>query len=320
MSSRRKHFLEKLKAKRAAIWIGRGITLICVLFFLKILVKNWQSLPAEFFRADVWAVFLVSIFLYLLTFAMIAGISLILLDKSGNRYIYIKVLCVLLLSQLAKYLPGNVAHHIGRAAMLNQIGYPFAQAAFALFLEWVIALVVALGLVLAYLVLADNSFWVVAGVDTSEVSRAALRIILVSLGLIVFSFLGSSRLNALDRSDLHLPHLRMLLLVLLLNLVNFLIWGGIACAFLWTVSEGQSLNYWLLSATFALAWAIGFVTPGAPGGIGVREVVLLSLITPFYGSEIGLFLTIALRLLTVLGDIFAFLIGMFLRGQTSKVA
>jgi len=33
----------------------------------------------------------------------------------------------------------------------------------------------------------------------------------------------------------------------------------------------------LLVDGFALAWVLGFIVPGAPGGIGIREVILAGL-------------------------------------------
>src|SRR3546814_290966 len=47
---------------------------------------------------------------------------------------------------------------------------------------------------------------------------------------------------------------------------------------LWIVASvlvpGTAISPILLTGAFASSWLIGFVTPGAPAGFGVREVVL----------------------------------------------
>ena len=46
----------------------------------------------------------------------------------------------------------------------------------------------------------------------------------------------------------------------------------------------------------------GFITPGSPAGLGVRDTVLLAALTPLYGSGVAIGLSLSLRLVTTLGD------------------
>ena len=52
----------------------------------------------------------------------------------------------------------------------------------------------------------------------------------------------------------------------------------------------------------ALAWLAGFLTPGAPAGLGVRESVLLIILAPAAGEASILALAALFRIVTVLGD------------------
>lgn len=57
---------------------------------------------------------------------------------------------------------------------------------------------------------------------------------------------------------------------------------------------------------YLVGWLVGFLTPGAPGGLGVREVVVLFLLKG-YLSETDLLLAIAItRSVTVIGDVLLF--------------
>ena len=67
-----------------------------------------------------------------------------------------------------------------------------------------------------------------------------------------------------------------------------------------------SLGPALPIAACTLAWMLGFVTPGAPAGLGVREAVLLGLLGPVLGEPAALLLSLQLRLATLGGDLLLF--------------
>lgn len=50
------------------------------------------------------------------------------------------------------------------------------------------------------------------------------------------------------------------------------------------------------------SWLISFFTPGAPAGIGVREFILVSLISVDYGQSLAVESALAFRGISVLGD------------------
>jgi len=55
-----------------------------------------------------------------------------------------------------------------------------------------------------------------------------------------------------------------------------------------------------------LAWVLGFIVPGTPGGIGIREVILAELYAQELGQGIAIGLSIVLRVITSLGDLVTF--------------
>jgi len=62
-------------------------------------------------------------------------------------------------------------------------------------------------------------------------------------------------------------------------------------------------------AIFSIAWLAGFIIPGAPGGIGVREAVIIFFISPIIGEPQSIAVSIALRIVTLLGDVWFFVIS-----------
>ncbi|MCU7859341.1 MAG: hypothetical protein KZQ86_05800 [Candidatus Thiodiazotropha sp. (ex Lucinoma kastoroae)] len=69
------------------------------------------------------------------------------------------------------------------------------------------------------------------------------------------------------------------------HLLFFLI-SGLALALLGILTGNINLrpDSALILNSFAIAWSIGFITPGAPPGIGIREALLLQLLTPLSGA------------------------------------
>ena len=63
-----------------------------------------------------------------------------------------------------------------------------------------------------------------------------------------------------------------------------------------------------MTGAFLFAWIIGFITPGAPGGIGIRESVMLLVSAQEYAQAVMLFVLVT-RLASILADVLAFLIG-----------
>jgi uncharacterized membrane protein YbhN (UPF0104 family) len=55
-----------------------------------------------------------------------------------------------------------------------------------------------------------------------------------------------------------------------------------------------------------LAWLLGLITPGAPAGVGVRELVLLGLLSSFVPQSTILLATVVGRLVTIGGDLLFF--------------
>jgi uncharacterized membrane protein YbhN (UPF0104 family) len=52
----------------------------------------------------------------------------------------------------------------------------------------------------------------------------------------------------------------------------------------------------------ALAWVVGYVTPGAPGGLGLREAVLVLGLSPVVGDAEAMAVALAYRLVTIVAD------------------
>jgi hypothetical protein len=93
-----------------------------------------------------------------------------------------------------------------------------------------------------------------------------------------------------------------------------LLLGAIPVALEVAVFGGGGGPYFAIAGVFALAWVAGFITPGAPAGLGVRDAILMTGLTPIFGPGNALGVTVVMRLVTSVGDALAFAVGLLAQG------
>ena len=102
--------------------------------------------------------------------------------------------------------------------------------------------------------------------------------------------------------------LKLLCRLFLIYAVTLII-PGIFLALIFSIVLGCSLSlqtFMTIIAAYTISWVAGFIVPGAPGGIGVRESILLLVLSPYYAGDIVLIAAILHRISSILGDIIAF--------------
>ncbi len=216
-------------------------------------------------------------------------------------------------SQLAKYLPGNVFHLAGRQYLAVRAGVSAPAAAAATLFEHtgLVAVACAVTLVTFPVALAGNP-WLSA--TTALVLLAGM----LTAPFVLPRFSSRFRLPAKSRGETLAAWLPVyghyLFFMLAVGGLTFALAHGLVQVRL----DGPGL---LLVTAFAPAWIAGLVTPGAPSGIGVREAVLIFIMSPQIGESESTLAALALRLVTSLGDVLFFGLGHLaaeLENQTAK--
>ncbi|MEL6685615.1 MAG: hypothetical protein AAFN63_15460 [Pseudomonadota bacterium] len=248
-------------------------------------VRDWQPTIAQFATIAGLSVAYAAI-LILPTANWAAIVAAFLPDPPPMR----KRLLSYSKSQLAKYVPGNVMHLISRHIYLQQLGLPHQPLAKASFCEVIVQpLLACIAICLALMFVQGVSLY---GWALSSIAPFGL-IILVALTIGVLR-------------GIHRPLLSVAPLIILRGALFMLGLGSIFAITLQTVTY----DFIALAIPVAiLAWLIGFLTPGAPGGIGVREAVMITLMTgPVARADI-LITVILFRFVTTLGDVVLYLAG-----------
>lgn len=180
---------------------------------------------------------------------------------------------------------------------------------------WLVAIGAVLGAAGLWLFL-DISAWV-NWPQPEPVMIGALAIVALSgpwLGLGIFNRFWPSMANKLGSgTPPKLPSLITAVALALGLILSFMVFGWmlqLQALYLFGIDTGNLLIFTLL---FATAWVAGYVLPGAPGGLGVREAIVVALLTPVVGAGAAIGLSLTMRLATVSGDGLAFLLGWALK-------
>ena len=194
-------------------------------------------------------------------------------------------------SQIAKYLPGNCFHLVGRQLLGRALGHSQGALAAASVLE--AALLVALAASLAAPLARP---WLGAWAALLPVAAAAgLGLIWAGAGLLPHPWWplpGMARDGG-----------RRLATALACHGAFF----ALAAGLLWLLAAmlsapGGAPGPLICLSALALAWAAGFVVPGSSAGLGVREAVLIVTLEGVLGAEASTVVALALRLVTTAGD------------------
>ena len=278
--------------KKYARYVGNILVLISFYFIIKILVDNYQKIQIDFNFHTLTVIFIGIIGMWIGT----AGISLGWYFQLKEKYPRITLptsTFVVFFSQIGKYLPGNVGHFIGRGFLVKHI-VSKSDIVYSLFVENIILLIVAVTFGIGYLFFIDIEYYF----SFYELLLVLLAIILVSITGI---YLVKKKISLYTLKPITV--LKLFLLVIISTL-----FGGLVIYLLADLFDStNSVSYMQYTAGFALAFLAGFVIPGAPGGIGIREYSFVLLFQNQLGESVALQVILLFRLISIIGDLSIFL-------------
>jgi len=222
------------------------------------------------------------------------------------------------ITQFAKYVPGNVAQYLGRVGMSLARGIPARALAVTLILETLLVVAAAIVVGVGTGALSEVGLQAVHN-HGAQLALIAVLVVFAIAGLFLFRKVAPALLRkftpryapALDGALLPSQSSLVRAFVLYCLMYGTLGLGLIVLAHLLLPEAAQ--DGWLLIAAFSLAWVVGFVTPGAPAGLGVREGLLLLMLAPVYSTASAGILVIALRIATTMGDVLTLIVGWLIR-------
>ncbi|MBE9029477.1 flippase-like domain-containing protein [filamentous cyanobacterium LEGE 11480] len=258
-----------------------------VLFFLgRTLWQNWQTVASIRITTSGWGLLTIGLAISLLAHCLAGAIWTDILrmfqtQQSESTSITspwgIKIY---LTTNLAKYLPGNVWHFYGRFNACKQINIPAGNALLSILLEPLLMAVSGLVVVIAAIPFSQ------ANVQ----SPALLAAQFLGLGAVLVGIhpkilnrvlrqVGGAKRKRLAIAPENIPQLQHYPIRALMGELGFVLLRGTGFVITWSSIHRLELHQLpIIYSSFAIAWLLGLVVPGLPGGIGLFEAVTIALL------------------------------------------
>ncbi len=292
-------------SRRHWLWVGQGALVVAVALFVgRALARHWaefRSLELDLQLRVGWIA--LAALIILATYGLLIEGWRRVLAGWEQQLAYRAAVRIWCVSNLGRYLPGKIWSVAGLAVLAQRAGVQ----------GWA-----AVGSALTMQLLAvGTAASVAAAVAPGTVSTGALIAAVLVTGAVVF-LLTSERFGewvarvAKRTLELRALPARTALLAASIALVS---WVGYGIAF-WCLARGllpePQLPLHTAVGVFAVGYVVGLVALFAPGGVGVREVMLIAMLTPAIGSGSAVAVSVASRLLLTLTEVGAAGIGVII--------
>ena len=274
------------------------------LFFL---LKTFKDRFAEISHLTIdrqgWGLLAIALLVTLLAHIWSAWVWTGILSIFGQSLGLFKGICVYLVTNIAKYLPGNVWHFYGRISAIRKRGGSTGTATLCVILEPLLmaasALLIAIASTLFGLVDADSPLVILGQI-------IALLAVLTGIHPRILNPI-LHRLSKSKGGGEAVIRLKTYPLLPFLGEIGFVIFRG--TGFLFTMMALQTVipsQIPVLLSAFSIAWLLGLIVPGAPGGIGVFEATAIALLPENLFSPATVLLAVALyRVISILAEAIA---------------
>jgi uncharacterized membrane protein YbhN (UPF0104 family) len=257
--------------KNKILKIAKWLWAVAVVVFVG--VYFFQHLPEEIEYLNTIRIPNVIFSVLLLVLGKLAVVELARQSvKRGNwTPSYLQMFSIVTISQLGKYIPGGIWHFAARINSYKENSLSNKKTAKVMILEniWLVSGAIVFAFFMLTLQPPTNLIYSLTKFYISPTFWLILRVALPLLWVI-----GLVILEKLFPVEGHSNPVKRILILLLVQTV---IWAAMGSSFFLVFQEIGLENYWLILGGYTLSWVAGYIVIFAPGGIGVREFVLVAL-------------------------------------------
>jgi glycosyltransferase 2 family protein len=275
-----------------------GFVVVTLGFGAYAVIRDWHKIGPALGQIGV-PVSLASLAITLLALVASMWTWRVLLAGLGSPLSFGVAARVMFVGQLGKYLPGSVWPVLAQMELATEHGVPRARTATASLLNMPVAILTALLAALVTLPFTGGStgyLWFIA----------AAPVLLACLHPKVLNYLINRMFKLAKRPPLEQPLTgRVIAVSAAWSFLSWLLYGAALWLLAIRVGVPAGVGYPLSVGAFALGFALGFVIILAPAGAGIREVVMIAILSHPAGIlaiTVGA-VVLVWRLVTIAGDV-----------------
>ena len=304
--------MAKLETKVIKVFLKFFIVAVILFFFIRYVYENWRvvSLYQWQFKYGLLAV---SFGLVFLNFLFFIQIWRSLLQKLSSKLPFKKAFKIWFYSNLGKYVPGKIWSVMGMVYMCEKEGIPKAATLSSAILNQLLNIIGGLILVL---ILSGTKF--LRGMSKLYYLPLIL-VFVISLYPRVMEKILNWGLKKLKKEPVkvNLSFKENLFFTLLFMLA----WGVYGVAFnIFILSlTDSSFNLWpFLTSIFAFSYILGFLSIFVPGGLGVREGILVYYLSSYFPLPVAVLIALLSRLWMTAAEVLGLLISLRFRFKFNR--
>ena len=285
-----------LNYKKIISFLGKTIGYIILAY---ILYKFFNEYGLSDFIDRINRLGVVSFFVLFLNFiALLSGIyiwHILLANNTNLRIKYLDSFAYFVKTEVGKYLPGNVFHFVGRQLIASRLGIS-QKVMFKITFSLSVLLVI-------------GTFF--AGTMFGLLSTKPFSYIML---LIYAGLIGSVLYNCIFLKNIkRFTKIKINFFATLSLGINGLMMGIVIFT---QLPEFHLKMFFEVACLYVVSWFLGFIVPGASGGLGVREgafLMLAKLNGTFIPESVIIFSVVTLRIFNIVTDIAAFLLSYYVK-------
>ena len=286
------NFLNRNKKAIKTVFQLLGILSIFLIFkdlFRQVSIKDASTITLH--------LFLISLLLQFFGKCSVALSWIYILKMSGVKGIKsIDIFINYSQTEVGKYLPGNVMHLVSRQIIFEKMTKSSKKVFQCIYTE-------------LFFYLISFSIFILLSFQPTFSSSEYLLHLKFTATLIVISLIATLLLKSKKIIEIDYRYLAP-------AFIGYFIFATcLILSFYYSVNailDNTQLPLEQYAFSSSLSWLVGFVAPGLPGGIGIRDLVLLKTIESSITSSSLPLIIITFRVVSILGDVFLYLFGSIL--------
>lgn len=302
--------IESENLKKYVKLIGKALSFVAVILLI---VKLVQMDVDYSILKDRRNILYFAVFVLIQTFVNLTGCIpwLHYVEVLGEKKLrYFEVQVVYLKANILKYVPGNVFQYIGRNELAINCGIGHADVALATVLDVVTMIFTSL---LISCVLISEQVAGYIGSSLGELGIYALVFVAICVAGIMFLRRMNNRIGRYIRKCMGVLCTSRGIAKAVYSVVYYVVIDGVGPVMFYVMLTqvlGTSIDlkqFYVLAGVYLFSFVAGFVTPGASGGIGIREMVMIVLAGNIIPEDTILLAVVLLRIISVASDFISFL-------------